>query len=81
VSGRQGGGALGVEAGDEVGDGVAGAAAGGAGGVLIVVAVGDSEEDLGPENLGRRGGLRATDLLEFLPLRLGQPAERGLLLA
>ena len=81
VAGRQGGEALGVEAGDEVGDGVAGAAADGAGGVLVVVAAGDGQEDLGADDLGGRGGLRAAELVQFLPLRLGQLAERVLLLA
>ena len=81
VAGRQRGEALGVEAGDEVGDGVAGAAADGAGRVLVVVAGGDGQEDLGPDDLGGRGGLRAAELDQFLPLRLGQLAERVLLAA
>ena len=62
VAGRQGGGALGVEAGDQVGDSVAGAAAGGVGGRLVVLAAGDGQEDLGPEDLDGRGDARATDL-------------------
>jgi len=56
VAGRQRGEALGVEAGDEVRDGIAGAAAGGAGGVLVVVAAGDGQEDPGPGDLD--GGCR-----------------------
>ena len=46
MRGVEGGQALGVEAGDQVGDGVAGPAADGAGGVLVVVAVGDQEEQV-----------------------------------
>jgi hypothetical protein len=81
VSGRQGGGALGVEARHEVGDGVAGASSDGAGRVLVVGAGGDGQEDLGPGDLDGGGDLRAAELFEFLALRLGQFAERVLLLA
>ena len=48
MAGRQGRQPLGVEAGDQVRDGVAGAAADGTGGLLIVVARGDGQEELGP---------------------------------
>ena len=44
--GVEGGEALAVEAGDQGGDGVAGAAADGAGGVLVVGAAGDGQEEL-----------------------------------
>ena len=75
------GGALCVGPGDEVRDGVAGAAADRAGSGLVVVAAGDGQEDLGPEDLDGRGDPRATDLCQLLLLLHGELAERCLLVA
>jgi hypothetical protein len=58
----QGSQALGVEAGDQVRDGVAGASAGRAGGLLVVAAGGDGQEDPSPGDLDGQGDLEAAEL-------------------
>ena len=70
---REGGQALGVEAGDQVRDGVAGATPGGDGSSLIVVAARDGQEHGGAGDLHRGCGLGPTDPREFLALALRAP--------
>src|SRR5262249_54227260 len=76
---REGGQALGVEAGDQVRDGVAGAPPGGDDSSLIVVAARDGQEHGGAGDLDRGCGLGPTDPREFLALEFGERAERVLL--
>ena len=81
MPGRQGGQALGVEAGDEVGDRVAGATAHGVGRVLIVVAACDGQEELGSGDLDGRSHLRPAQLDQGLVLLGRDLAERVVLAA
>ena len=69
---REGGQALGVEAGDQVRDSVAGSS-------LVVVAARDGQEHGGAGDLDRGCGLGPTDPREFLALEFGERAERVLL--
>ena len=81
ASSRLNGGALCIGPGDEARDGVAGAAADRAGSGSVVVAAGEGQEDLGPEDLDGRGDARATELGQLLPPLHGELAERCLLVA
>jgi hypothetical protein len=58
-----------------MGDGVAGAASGGAGGLLIVVAAGDGQEDAGPRDLRGGCGLRPAELGQGRALIVGEGPE------
>ena len=58
---------------------VAGAASHGVCRLLVVVAAGDGQEDLGAGDLDGRCGLGPGNLAHELPLVVGQFAERGLL--
>ncbi len=81
MTGRNGGQALGVEAGNQVRDRVAGASSGGAGGLLIVVTSGDGQEHDGPRGLDRGSGLRSAEQGQGGDLVVGEGPERILLAA
>ena len=76
----EGGQTFDVEAGDQVRDGVTGASAGGARGLLVVVAAGDGQEDLGTDDLDSGLGLRPAELGQGLEFGVGE-RPKGVLLA
>jgi hypothetical protein len=80
LAGRCGGQAVPVKAGDQVGDGIDGTSADGTGGLLRVIAAGDGQEDLGPDDLGSGLGLRSTELGQGLAFGVGEQP-KGVLLA
>jgi hypothetical protein len=76
MPGRQGGQALGVEAGDQVRDGIAGTTAGRAGGGLVVVTPGDGQEHGGSGDLDGGCGLGPAETSECLAFDISERAER-----
>jgi hypothetical protein len=80
MNGRQGGQPVSIEAGDQVGDGLGRASADRAGGLLVVIAAGDGQEDLGPDDLDGGTDLRSAELRQRPAFGFGERPE-GVLLA